>query len=232
MDLRGKPVLFVSLEMEPHEIAARVISERSGIDGKKFEIDESGECLLNHDDRSKIIEAGNTTTESVMHIAAPTGRRSTMEAIAAHARLMTARHGIKLLVIDYLQLIAKSSPRQSDYEAVTANSKACKRLARELGIVVLTLAQLNRDSEKQQKAPRRPRLSDLRDSGSIEQDADGVIALHRKEDGCDDFELLVLKWRNDSPGVFDVRLVGELTKFAPPRIQDHANYRPEFGEWN
>ena len=136
-----------------------------------------------------------------------------MEAIAAHARLMKAKHDIRLLAIDYLQIMEPSFSRQDDREKATANSKACKQLARELGITVLLLSQLNRDGDKQQKTPRRPRLSDLRDSGAIEQDADGVIALHCTNEQESEFELLVLKWRNDSKGTFPVTLVGELTKF-------------------
>lgn len=227
-DRRGKPSFLVSLEMEPDEIATRVLSERTGIDSKYLEIDESSECPLSSDQFSQFADAVQESKNSKMIIHAPKGRNATMEAIAARARLMKAKHDIQLLAIDYVQIIAKSHPRQSDYELATSASKACKSLARELGIPILLLSQFNRANETTQRTPRRPRLSDLRDSGAIEQDADGVIAIHRIEDGQPDFDLLVLKWRNDSPGEFKVRLVGELTKFesvAP------ANYDPGLGKY-
>ena len=219
LDMRGKPALLVSLEMETHEIATRILSERTEIDGKFFEVDENGKSALRPEQIEFLREVVDDARLSVLHISAPKGRAATMEAIAAQARLARAKYGIQLLAVDYLQIMQKSSPRQSDYELVTANSKAFKQLARELGIVVLVLSQLNRENDRGNE-PRRPRLSDLRDSGAIEQDADGVIMLHRTTAHGDDFELLIQKWRNDSPGRFNVRLVGKLTKFeaAPAHL--------------
>ena len=232
LDHRGKPSLIISLEMEPHEIAARVLSQRLSIDGKFFEVDEDGTCQIPDSQMANLRQAVDDCQHSVMHIQAPTGRHATIEGITAFTRLMKAKHDIKLVAIDYLQLIHKSDRRDSDYDTVTKCSKAFKQLARELGIVVLVLSQLNRDNEKSQKSPRRPRPSDLRDSGSIEQDADAVIFLHQPDENSDDFELIVPKWRNDSPGLFNVRLVGEHTMFLPPSIQSHGNYEPAFGEYS
>lgn len=233
LDFRSKPTLIVSLEMDAHEIAARILSERTGIDGKDFEVDENGECPLSKYQRDQVRDAVADSEHSVIRIHAPSGRNATMAGIAAFTRLMVARHGIKLVAIDYLQLIDKAYPRQTDYEKVTECSKACKQLARELGITVLLLSQLNRDSDKTgvSKQPRRPRLSDLRDSGAIEQDADGVIALHQVREHEPEFELLVLKWRNDAQGIFNVRLVGEQTMFIPAAIKDHPNYQDDFSEY-
>ena len=230
MDGRGKPTLMVSLEMDADEVAARILSERTGIDGKFLEVGEDGRCRLNKAEQSRVQDVVNDCQHSVIEIAAPTGRNATFEAIAAMARLHKARRSIRLLAIDYLQILPKSDPRKTDYQHVTDITKAAKQLARELGITVLLLSQLNRSNERDAK-PRRPRLSDLRDSGSIEQDADGVIALHRLTEHQEDFELLTLKWRNDSPGTFPVRLVGELTKFDAPDIEDHPNYQDDFAEF-
>ena len=234
LDHRDKPTLIVSLEMDAHEIAARILSERTGIDGKCFEVDEHGVCQLNEAQRGQVRDAVEDTQHSVIHIHAPKGRNAAFGNIAGFVRQMVAKHGIKLVAIDYLQIIEKAYPNQKDYEKVTDCSKACKQLARELGITVLLLSQLNRDSDKtgSSKQPRRPRLSDLRDSGAIEQDADGVIALHQVREHQPDFEILVLKWRNDAQGVFPVRLVGELTKFEPRRIEDHPNYHDDFSAYS
>lgn len=224
LDKRKHPTLIVSLEMEPHEIATRILSERTGIDGKYFEVDESGQCAITDDELADVRREVELSEHSVIRIKAPRGSQATIEGIAAAARIAKAKHGIKLLAIDYLQIVNKSHPRQSDYEHATGCSKACKVLARELGIVVLVLSQLNRDSEKSQTIPRRPRLSDLRDSGSIEQDADGVIFIHQRDESSNDYELIVEKWRNDARGTFDVRLVGMLTKFTPRPMARHENF--------
>jgi replicative DNA helicase len=231
LDYRNHPVLFISLEMEPHEIAARVLSERTGIDGKRFDVGEDGRCILTEDELGRVQTAVEDCRSSVIHFQAPTGRNATIEGISALARYWKARHGLAVLVIDYLQLVAKSDRRQSDYEKATACSQASKAIARELGIAVLMLSQLNRDIERGQSKPRRPRLSDLRDSGAIEQDADAVIFLHQPDESSNDYELIVDKWRNDSRGIINVRLLGELTRFDPPAIEDDPNYPPEFAAW-
>ncbi|GAA4463489.1 replicative DNA helicase [Novipirellula rosea] len=212
LDVRGRSSLCISLEMEPHEFASRVLSERAEIDGKMLEVDDTGGCLLSSDELERLRKTVSDTEHSVIYIAAPKGKAATMEAIAAQARLAKAKWGIEVLAVDYLQIMAKSSPRQTDYEFVTANSKAFKQLARELGIVVIVLSQLNRGGESGGN-PRRPRLSDLRDSGSIEQDADGVIMLHQIAEHSTDYELIVAKMRNDSENRFPVELVGKYTMF-------------------
>src|SRR5207249_10549791 len=99
--------------------------------------------------------------------------------IAANARRLKLRHGIKLVIIDYLQLIDPDNRRDSRQEQVANISRRLKFLARELQIPVMALAQLNRSSEDRQD--HRPRLADLRESGAIEQDADTVMLLHRPE---------------------------------------------------
>lgn len=212
LDIRARPSLCISLEMSEEEFAARILSERAQIDGKLLEVDDSGERLLNDVELARLRQVVTDTQHSVIHIRAPRGKAATIEAIAAQARLAKAKWGIDVLAVDYLQLMAKSSSRQTDYEFVTANSKAFKQLARELGIVVIVLSQLNRGGESGGN-PRRPRLSDLRDSGSIEQDADGVIMLHQVREHSTDYEMIVAKMRNDSEGSFPVELIGKYTMF-------------------
>ena len=99
--------------------------------------------------------------------------------IAANARRLKLRHDIRLVFIDYLQLIEPDNRRDSRQEQVAGISRRLKFLARELNIPVIALAQVNRGSEDRQD--HRPRLSDLRESGAIEQDADTVMMLHRPE---------------------------------------------------
>lgn len=229
MDRSGKKTLIVSLEMDPREIAARVLSERTGINGKLLEVDEDGEDQLSASEWHELETAVRETEGSGMFIHAPTGRNATIERIAGYTRLMNAKHGIQVLMLDYLQLVEKSDTKQSDYEKVTAASRILKNLARELGIAVVALSQLNRGSEKG-GTPREPRLSDLRDSGAVEQDADAVMILHRITDHMPDFLMIVPKWRNGGRSKFELRLRGELTMFEPPPIADHPNYEPAFAE--
>ena len=127
----------------------------------------------------------------------------------AKARLWKLKHDIKLLIVDYLQLMrAKSDSRVHE---VTLCSAAVKQIAKELNIPVILLSQLNRSVEQQD---RPPRLSDLRDSGSIEQDADLVCLLH-KPDGVDEdvVRMNIAKHRNGPTAQCDLVFVKELTKF-------------------
>src|SRR5262249_15754940 len=110
---------------------------------------------------------------------------------AANARRLKMRHGIGLVVVDYLQLIEPDNRKETREQQVAGISRRLKRLARELGIPVVALAQLNRNVEN--RADGRPRLSDLRESGGTEADADVVMLLHRPDlrrgkDGDDDGE--------------------------------------------
>jgi replicative DNA helicase len=120
--------------------------------------------------------------------------------IAANARRLKLRHGIRAIFIDYLQLIEPDNRRESRQEQVANISRRLKILARELKIPVVSLAQLNRGSED--RTDHKPRLSDLRESGSIEQDADTVFLLHRPDDPSREgaIDLLIAKQRNGPVG--------------------------------
>lgn len=124
--------------------------------------------------------------------------------IAANARRLKKRHDIRLVVIDYLQLIEPDNKRDSRQEQVAQISRRLKFLARELKIPVLSLAQVNRSSEDRQD--NTPRLADLRESGSLEQDADTVMLLHRpgmrRDSGEEDtfIEVHIAKQRNGPTG--------------------------------
>src|SRR6202007_3102175 len=123
--------------------------------------------------------------------------------IAANARRLKLRHGIKIVVIDYLQLIDPDNRRDPRQEQVANISRRLEFMARELEIPVVALAQVNRSSEDRQD--HRPRLADLRESGAIEQDADTVMLLHRPElhePGTNEglVEIIVGKQRNGPTG--------------------------------
>jgi replicative DNA helicase len=149
----------------------------------------------------KLIKAGDVLRQSRLFIDDTPAQG--MLRIAANARRLKKRQDIRLVVIDYLQLIDPENKRDSRQEQVAHISRRLKFLARELRIPVMALAQVNRSSEDRQD--HRPRLADLRESGSIEQDADTVLMLHRPSMyGGDSVEgvteVIVAKQRNGPTG--------------------------------
>ena len=146
----------------------------------------------------------------------------TMLRIAANARRLQHRHGLKVVVIDYLQLIEPENRRDPRQEQVAQISRRLKFLARELEIPVIALAQVNRASEERQD--HRPRLSDLRESGSIEQDADTVMMLHRpgmrdKSEPDNVLEVIIEKQRNGPTGTVTLTYLKQFMRFE--------NYAPD-----
>lgn len=159
------------------------------------------------------------------------------------ARRLVKEHGVKLIMIDYLQLMTASGMRyNSRQEEVSLISRSLKGLAKELNIPVLALSQLNRGVESRVGPEgKRPQLSDLRESGAIEQDADMVIFLHRPEyygilmssDGLIDYkdkaEVIISKHRKGGTGIIMMVFKGEYTRFENCDDQSMANCPPTEG---
>ncbi len=168
------PVLFVSLEMSRLELAQRLLCSQGSIDGSKF---RSG--FISAPEREKLMEAAGKLSQSPLFIDDTPSR--TVTEIAACARRLKRRENLGLVVIDYLQLIQPDDPRDPRQEQVAKMARRLKALARELQIPIMVLAQLNRQVEASGREEHRPRLSHLRESGAIEQDADVVMFVHREE---------------------------------------------------
>ncbi len=168
------PVLFVSLEMSRLELAQRLLCSQGSIDGSKF---RSG--FISATEREKLMEAAGKLSQSPLFIDDTPSR--TVTEIAACARRLKRRENLGLVVIDYLQLIQPDDPRDPRQEQVAKMARRLKALARELQIPIVVLAQLNRQVEASGREEHRPRLSHLRESGAIEQDADVVMFVHREE---------------------------------------------------
>lgn len=161
-----------SLEMSRGALTQRLLSARSGVDSSKL---RSGQ--VTDDEWTKLQRASGELAEAQLIIDDTPGM--TVLALRAKARRMKQRHNIQCIVIDYLQLLTSpGSARESRQVEVSEISRSIKALARELKVPVICLAQLNRGAE--QREGNRPRMSDLRESGSIEQDADVVALLHRE----------------------------------------------------
>lgn len=211
----GLTTLFVSLEMSRLELVQRMLCSRGKINGHKF---RSG--FLSAEDREKLVRAAGELSRGQLLI--DDSPSKTVTEIAAVARRLKRRSGLRLVVIDYLQLIEPDNPKDPRQEQVAKITRRLKTLARELKIPILCLAQLNRQTEVAKD--NRPRLSHLRESGAIEQDADVVMFVHREEyyhtreeaqnQGlCGLAEVIVAKQRNGPIG--DVKLTWreEFTRF-------------------
>ncbi len=203
------PVLFVSLEQARVELAERLLCCQARVDSHRLR-----KGHLNAEEIEKLFEAGDVLSQAKLFIDDTAGQN--MLRIAANARRLKLRHGLRLIVIDYLQLIDPDDKRDSRQEQVAAISRRLKFLARELNVPVIALAQVNRSSEDRQD--HRPRLSDLRESGAIEQDADTVMLLHRPdyhEPGQHEgvVEVIIGKQRNGPTGEVTLMYVKQFMRF-------------------
>ncbi|MFA5593151.1 MAG: replicative DNA helicase [Micavibrio sp.] len=175
----GKPggarVGFFSLEMSSDQLATRILSDQSGISG-----DAIRKGNIREDEFIRFVEASQTVAQIPLFI--DDTPALTIGALRSRARRLKRQHGLELLIIDYLQLLQGSGTRQSEGNRVLEISeitRGLKAIAKELHIPVIALSQLSRAVE--QREDKRPQLSDLRESGSIEQDADCVMFIYRRE---------------------------------------------------
>lgn len=198
------PVGFLSLEMTGVELMARLISSASGVPLSLLRSGGASEA-----DLKGVTRAATELVKAPLHIADESG--ITIAQVKAKARRLHRRHGLKLLVVDYLQLIRPSRPNQSRNVEVSEISSSLKSIAKELGLPLIALSQLNRDSEANN---REPGLRDLRDSGSIEQDADIVGLLHRPNMESDSVTLNIAKHRQGPCPKIPLRFDGETFTFT------------------
>lgn len=217
------PAFFVSLEMAKVELAERLLCCQSRVDAHRV---RKGQ--LNSDDIQKLIAAQDSlkgnARDGFVKLFIDDAPQQTMLRIAANARRLKLRHGLRLVVIDYLQLIEPESRKDPRQEQVAQISRRLKFLARELEIPVIALAQVNRGSEDRQD--HTPRLADLRESGSIEQDADTVMMLHRparfdKSQDDNILEIHLAKQRNGP--------VGQITLTYLKQYMRYENYAADLG---
>ncbi|MFA7232218.1 MAG: replicative DNA helicase [Victivallaceae bacterium] len=206
---KQRPVAFFSLEMTAEQITRRLLCSEAQISETRF-FDGS----FRSNEIPKLTEAVAAYKKSKIFID-PTGGLTISE-LRAKSRRLKMMENIELIVIDYLQLMHTDDKTESRQQEVAEISSGIKRLAKDLAIPILVLAQLNREVEKTAGASARPKLSHLRESGAIEQDADIVAFLHRDRDdtksksGQDESKivteavLIVEKNRNGRTGVVDL----------------------------
>lgn len=202
------PVGFFSLEMSGDQLAQRILSSEAHVNGHRMRTGH-----LNNEDWQRLTNALGFLGEAPLYID-DTPNISIFE-LRAKARRMKAEHNIGILFIDYLQLMHSSGRHENRQQEISTISRSLKALARELDIPVVTLSQLSRAVEQRQD--RRPQLSDLRESGAIEQDADLVMFIYHNPDlepGTNIVELILAKQRNGPVGSIELVFVKEYGKFA------------------
>jgi replicative DNA helicase len=208
----GVPVGIFSLEMSSEQLVDRMLAAESRVDSWKI---RTG-AVKDQDDFAEIRNALERLSKAPIYIDDKPGNN--ILAMRSVARRLKREHGIGLIVVDYLQLMNPTNTKASDsmVQQVTEISRSLKGLARELQVPVLALSQLSRAVEQR---GGKPRLSDLRDSGSIEQDADVVMFIHREDrtnpdsDRQNIAEILIEKHRNGPTGKVDLYFDDKRTSF-------------------
>jgi replicative DNA helicase len=209
-------VAIFSLEMAKESLLTRMLCAAARVDSQKF---RAG--YLNQEERRKLNNALHELVQAPLYIDDTPGAHL-MDMHAKLRRLQTERHHLGLVIVDYLQLMTAGGRFENRNQEVSALSRGMKMLAKELNAPVMVLSQLSRAVENRQ-GDHRPQLSDLRESGSIEQDADVVGFVFRPEfyNRNDDnlrgrAELIIGKQRNGPVGIVNLNFLSEYTKFENP----------------
>ena len=220
-----KPVAVFSLEMSSASLLTRLLCAAARVDQHKF---RAG--FLNQDERRKLQVALADLTEAPLFLDDTAG----VNLMDVHSKLrrMQNEHGLALVVIDYLQLMSSRGRSENRNQEVSAISRGLKLMAKDLNVPFVVLSQLSRASETR-PGDHKPQLSDLRDSGSIEQDADLVAFIYReevykrdREDIKGKADLIIAKQRNGPIGVVPLLFLGQFTRFEN-RVEDLADIPEE-----
>ena len=228
----GKVVGVFSLEMSKESLLKRMLASEASVNMRKI---QTG--FVSRDDQDRLLEAAGRLTECKLHID-DTPAISLAEMRAKSRRLKQKMGALDLIVVDYLQLMSGTTPgskqrQENRTQEVAAVSRGLKALAKEMKVPVVALSQLSRASE-QRGGDKKPMLSDLRESGSIEQDADVVAFIHREsyynkdENGDEDpeskgkAEIIIAKQRNGPTGSVHLAYISEHTRFDNLAFRDDA----------
>mgnify|MGYP000543251376 FL=1 len=211
------PVAIFSLEMSKVQLVNRLISMESKVDSKNIRTGSMSPA-----EWSSVSEGASRVGMSHLIIDDTPG--ISIGALRNKCRKFKRDNNLGLIIIDYIQLMTAGGRSESRQQEVSEISRALKGIARELNVPVIALSQLSRAVEARDN--KRPMLSDLRESGAIEQDADVVMFIYRDEyyhkDNADNkgkAEIIIAKQRNGPTGTIDLAWIGDLTKFADLEVQ-------------
>jgi replicative DNA helicase len=249
ISVEGGVVGFFSLEMSAEQLATRVLAEESGVSGDRIRRGEVG-----HDEFQRFVSAASRLGGMPLHI--DDTAALTIQGLRTRARRLKRQHGLDVIVIDYLQLLAgtaRAGAETNRVQELSEITRGLKALAKELDVPVIALSQLSRKVEERED--KRPQLSDLRESGSIEQDADVVMFVFREEYYLKDpvqrpeesqekyaeryarltkraeevhnlAEIIIAKQRHGPTGTIQLVFQGEITKFSDYVGRDHLPNAP------
>jgi replicative DNA helicase len=213
---KGEPVAVFSMEMSTEQLAFRMISSLGRVDQSHLRNGRFGD-----EDWPRINGAIQQMADAPVYIDDTPALTPTE--VRARARRLQREHGLSLIVVDYLQLMQVSGTKENRATEISEISRSLKALARELKLPIIALSQLNRSVE--QRTDKKPVMSDLRESGAIEQDADLIVFIYREEQYDPDTprkgiaDITIAKQRNGPTGEFPLTFLGRFTKFE--------NYVPE-----
>ena len=213
-------VAIFSLEMSKEQLVNRMFSLESSVDAQKLRTGQ-----LADDEWEKLIESANTIGNSKLIIDDTPG--ISISELRSKCRKFKLEHDLKMIIIDYLQLMSGSGRSDSRQQEISDISRSLKSVARELNVPVLALSQLSRAVE--QRPDHRPMMSDLRESGAIEQDADVVMFIYRDDyynketDRKGISEIIIAKQRNGPIGTVELAWLPQYTKFANLELNPNRN---------
>jgi len=205
------PTVIFSLEMSRNEITMRLLSAESRVSLHSMRTGQMGE-----EDWTRLARRMSEVVDAPLYI--DDSPNMSMMEIRAKCRRLKQRQGLKLVIIDYLQLMSSPKRVENRQQEVSEMSRSLKLLAKEIGVPVIAISQLNRGPE--QRNDKKPLLSDLRESGSIEQDSDVVILLHREDayeresPRAGEADLIVAKHRNGPTATVTVAFQGHYSRFV------------------
>ncbi len=208
---KNQPVVLFSLEMGRHELTQRFLASEAKIDSQKIR-----RGALQEQDWQRLSSAVGRLAEAPIFI--DDSPNITLMEMRAKCRRLKAKHGLGMVIVDYLQLMQGPRKTENRQQEVSEISRALKIMARELQVPVLCASQLNRGVEF--RSDKRPMLGDLRESGALEQDADLVMFIYRDEvynpdsDAKGEAELIISKHRNGPTGIVRLAFMNQYTKFA------------------
>jgi replicative DNA helicase len=216
----ARTVGMFSLEMSHYQLFLRLLCSEGQVDASKLRTGRVG-----NDEWQRIVKTFGSLSEARMFIDDTPGM-GVME-MRAKARRLKREHGLDLLVVDYLQLMRGRGRHENRQQEISEISRSLKELAKELSVPLVALSQLSRAPEQRSGEGHRPQLSDLRESGAIEQDADVVLFLYREEVYKRDdpelkgkAELIIGKQRNGPTGTVHLNFIRDFTRFVNPAYRD------------
>ena len=208
----GEPVGIFSLEMSKEQLLMRLLCAESAVDSHRV---RTG--YLSKEDLGRLIDSLGRIASAPMFI--DDSSTLTIMQMRAKARRLKAEHGLGLIIVDYLQLMSGYGRTENRTQEISGISRGLKALAKELHVPVVALSQLSRAPEQRTGSDHRPQLSDLRESGSIEQDADLVAFIYREEvykpseENSGLAELIIAKQRNGPTGTVKLAFQKQYTRF-------------------